>query len=420
MVAVPGHNGFNEALQHAGTDLVTRHVDDAPNTTEFHLAWSIPAATGQVLAIRLSADATAADKTTAHETQTFYTLTTSDVTVASTDLIAPAHRAALANHITDALREKSVLDEDASVDADKAFTDIILTPKHEAIAVITPDAAPLTPKKSVAVSIPAALVEPALSADGKRIVAGLPALSKADKNGETAAAAPASFAGLTNGAVPAVRAPRPAADDAVDCSAVPCVALTYDDGPSEYTPQLLDVLHAHDVHATFFTIGRQIEAHPDALKREAAEGHAVGIHTWTHPDLTKVSDPQIAQEITSTADKIASLTGTRPSITRPPYGSVNDRVIGQLKNLGQGIILWNVDTEDWRNKNSRTVLARATANPHAGQIILMHDSHSYGPEATGEIIDFFTQRGYHFVTIPQMFGDDMTPGTRYFGFTDRH
>jgi len=130
-----------------------------------------------------------------------------------------------------------------------------------------------------------------------------------------------------------------------------CVALTFDDGPGPYTDKLLDELATRDVHATFFVVGKNIEARGKTVKREFAEGHVVGNHSWDHADLSKLSWQGVAQEIDSTNTSLTNLGLPLPHLVRPPYGAQNPEVMAALKARGQIGTFWSIDTEDWKNRD---------------------------------------------------------------------
>jgi peptidoglycan-N-acetylglucosamine deacetylase len=184
------------------------------------------------------------------------------------------------------------------------------------------------------------------------------------------------------------------------------VYLTFDDGPSIYTPQLLSELKAKGVPATFFVIGANAAQHPNYVQQEHADGHGIGDHTWDHPDLTTLSPAQIRQELDSTAVEIANLTGTRPSLWRPPYGAFNDTVTQIASSLGLSMRLWDVNPEDYTTPGTDVIVSRVVDNVSDGAIILMHDGSPDGTEdrsqtvaAVPTIIDQLRDLGYKFGSL---------------------
>ena len=180
------------------------------------------------------------------------------------------------------------------------------------------------------------------------------------------------------------------------------VALTFDDGPSAATTwRLLDILAEKQVRATFFVLGNMVLRNPDLLRAELAAGHEVGSHTVDHANLPKTSVDGIRWEVQRMNEIFAEVTGgtTAPVIMRPPYGAVNDTVRAQTN---QPLILWTVDTEDWRYRDAAEVRRRALAGVFDGAIILLHDIHPTTIDAVAGIIDDLRASGYTIVTVSQM------------------
>lgn len=190
---------------------------------------------------------------------------------------------------------------------------------------------------------------------------------------------------------------------------MPCVALTFDDGPGPYTSRLLDILAAHGVKATFYTVGRQIEQRPGVLRKMAAAGHQIGNHTYDHPQLTAVSADAVRRQI-ATTDALLRAQGITPSTVRPPYGSYNTSVLQVLDSLGHGVVNWNVDPRDWEARHTPTVVQRVTSAARPGASLLLHDVHSTSVEAVPQIVTTLKARGYHFVTVDQITGG-VAPGS---------
>jgi peptidoglycan/xylan/chitin deacetylase (PgdA/CDA1 family) len=179
-------------------------------------------------------------------------------------------------------------------------------------------------------------------------------------------------------------------------------ALTFDDGPNAtYTPQILSVLAAYGVPATFFTVGYEGAARPDLLRAEAAAGNAVEDHTWSHPDLTKLPASEVASQLALTADVIQQATGVRPTCFRPPYEATNSTVASIAGSLGLRQTLWNVDPADWKRPGVSAIVANVLANAHGrGVVVLMHDGggdRSQTVAALPLIITGLRNQGYQFV-----------------------
>lgn len=206
--------------------------------------------------------------------------------------------------------------------------------------------------------------------------------------------------------------PKPAPATPTPIVANKTIALTFDDGPGPYTEKLLDILDKYDAKATFFLIGSKVSARADTLRRMQSRGHQLGNHSWSHPELNKVSTEQLASEIDQTNNAIKQAVGTKPNIIRPPYGAFNRAVLEQFRQRGMSAVVWSVDTRDWADRNSEIVCSRAVAGARNGAVILMHDIHPTSVNAVPCILDSLKQQGYSFVTVQNLIGD-MTPGAVY-------
>lgn len=195
---------------------------------------------------------------------------------------------------------------------------------------------------------------------------------------------------------------------AVDCRKIKCVALTFDAGPSENTPRLLDILQRKKVHATFFLLGKNhIAKYPDLVRRMAEEGHELASHTWDHKILTEISDAQVRDEFKRTDDAVEKLTGKRPVLMRPPQGRTSNHVSKLAKEEGLAQILWDVTTKDYKVPPSSTITERAVKQTKRDSIILLHDIYKNTVPAVPAIIDQLRAKGYVFVTVPEL----LAPGT---------
>ncbi len=184
----------------------------------------------------------------------------------------------------------------------------------------------------------------------------------------------------------------------------PYVALTFDDGPhATNTPRLLDILRARNVKATFYVIGRSVDAYPGILRRTVAEGHEIGNHTYTHPNLSKLSSAQVNTEIRKCDDAIMRAAGIRPKTLRPPYGALlqNQRQMVH-STYGYPTIMWSVDPLDWKRPGAGVVTSRIVSGTNNGAIILVHDLHASSVDAMPATIDTLLRKGYRFVTVSQL------------------
>ena len=257
-------------------------------------------------------------------------------------------------------------------------------------------------------------------------------LSLADARGQTPAA-PAASANSTpatpasmappqppavSGATNTVRAAPPSATAKVTFSQVnvdgPYIAMTFDDGPSggstNNTNRLLDLAARKHIKLTFFLIGENAAHYPQLVQRELAEGHQVGNHSYTHPDLARMSDDAVRAEIQKTQDAIINASGYKPVVMRPPYGALTARQrLWVSHDFGFKIILWDVDPLDWRNPGSSVVAQRIIAGTRPGSIILSHDIHSGTVDAMPQVFDTLLAKGYKFVTVSELLAMDKGP-----------
>jgi peptidoglycan/xylan/chitin deacetylase (PgdA/CDA1 family) len=187
----------------------------------------------------------------------------------------------------------------------------------------------------------------------------------------------------------------------VDCALFACVAVTFDDGPGEFTEQVLDALDARRAAATFYLQGYRVGGRPDTVQRMQSEGHEIGNHSWSHPDLTKLTDEEIRDQLDRTNAAIRHVTGETPTTFRPPYGAVDERVLMQTS---LPAILWTVDTNDWQIPDDATLISRAVSQPDPGDIVLLHDVHENTARMTPAIADGLLGRGFTLVTLEQLLG----------------
>jgi peptidoglycan/xylan/chitin deacetylase (PgdA/CDA1 family) len=186
------------------------------------------------------------------------------------------------------------------------------------------------------------------------------------------------------------------------------VALSFDDGPFPLTPSFVRMLRANHVVATFFMIGEQVTPRYRAtIREELRDGDALGDHTWTHPDLNLLSRGQVASELGRTRRVIRRESGYMPCVFRPPYGDYDASIIGTANSLRLATILWEVDPSDWALPGVAAIEQRVLTQVQPGSIILSHDGG--GPrqqtlQAYPYIIRKLRQRGYRFVTVPQLLG----------------
>jgi peptidoglycan/xylan/chitin deacetylase (PgdA/CDA1 family) len=184
----------------------------------------------------------------------------------------------------------------------------------------------------------------------------------------------------------------------------PYIAMTFDDGPSpETTPRLLDILKQRNIKVTFFMIGQNAERNPAIVKRILAEGHEIGNHSWTHPQLSKLSDDRVTEEINKTQNAIKDASGYTPVLIRPPYGAITARQKEWIENqFGLSVIIWSVDPFDWKRPGSSVIEQRILAGARPGAIVLSHDIHKQTVDAMPATLDALAAKGFKFVTVSQL------------------
>lgn len=178
-------------------------------------------------------------------------------------------------------------------------------------------------------------------------------------------------------------------------------ALTFDDGPhAVYTEQLLDGLKERGIPVTFFFLGQCAESNPELVRRAYEEGHEIGCHTWSHPDLKKLSDEKIRSQLGRCRELFSSLLGEGNSyLVRPPYGSTDKRVRAAMDAVG---VFWSVDTLDWKLKDEEQVYRKIISETRDGAIILCHDIHKTTIPAALRAVDTLRMEGYEFVTVSEL------------------
>ena len=186
------------------------------------------------------------------------------------------------------------------------------------------------------------------------------------------------------------------------------VALTFDDGPDlEFTPKILDKLKQHNVKATFFLLGENAEKFPNVVKRIANEGHVIGNHTYSHPNLAKVNEGEYRNQIIKTEEILKRIAGYAPKFIRPPYGEILENQLKWATEQNFMIVQWSVDTVDWKGVSADTITNNVLGNSFPGSIILQHSTpggHLQGSvEALDKMIPQLKTKGARFVTLPSMF-----------------
>lgn len=186
------------------------------------------------------------------------------------------------------------------------------------------------------------------------------------------------------------------------------IALTFDDGPSQYTPQMLDILKAKGAHATFFDVGTQSKGNGDIERRIVAEGHQLASHSNTHPNMPILSTKALRAELKAGFDQL-SANGTDTRMLRSPYGAFTNTDWDRAGDLVSTNVLWDIDTLDWKRPGADKIRDEVLTHAHNGAIVLMHTGggdRSQTVEALPGIIDGLKKRGYKFVTVGELMALD--------------
>jgi peptidoglycan-N-acetylglucosamine deacetylase len=189
------------------------------------------------------------------------------------------------------------------------------------------------------------------------------------------------------------------------------LALTYDDGPNDpHTQRLLDVLARHDVHATFFLIGRYVQQRPDIVRELVKAGHVAGNHTFTHPLLIFKRAQELRAQLENCDRALTDAVGKHSNLFRPPFGGRRPAVLRIARRMGLEPIMWNVTGHDWNADSAGQIERKVAGQVRGGNVILLHDGghRHFGADrsctvtATDRLISRFKSEGYEFVTIPEM------------------
>jgi peptidoglycan/xylan/chitin deacetylase (PgdA/CDA1 family) len=183
----------------------------------------------------------------------------------------------------------------------------------------------------------------------------------------------------------------------------PVIYLTIDDGPSKYTPQILDILREHGFTATFFQVGTNVERYPNYVKDIVNQGSYIGNHTWDHPQLPRLSNRAIRRELSRTDAALRSAGAPTPTCTRPPYGSTSTRVHSLITGRNQSQILWSVDPRDWARPGVKSIVSKVERRAVPGSVVLIHDGggdRSQSVAAARQIADWAARRGWTIQALP--------------------
>ncbi|WP_280208262.1 polysaccharide deacetylase family protein [Brevibacillus sp. AY1] len=186
------------------------------------------------------------------------------------------------------------------------------------------------------------------------------------------------------------------------------IALTFDDGPDpRYTTQIAELLKEYNAKATFFVVGSRVKAHPQVVRLLMEQQHELANHTYTHPDVRRISPANLREEVLATQEEIYKHTGLRPHLFRPPGGVYNESLVHVAKDAGFLVVMWSwhQDTRDWSDPGVKKITNKVLNNARNGDIVLFHDyggNRKQTVDALREIMPELQKRGYQFVTVSEL------------------
>lgn len=227
--------------------------------------------------------------------------------------------------------------------------------------------------------------------------------SQTTAQGENGGGAEDSPGAVSGNAMDAVQAAAAVAEtpEVTQAPREKAVALTFDDGPSrENTGTILEVLKTYGAHATFFVLGNRARVDGDILKMELEAGCEIGSHSWDHPQLNELPWKKVRKQIRSTDSVVRKQTdGYRIQLLRPPYGAISDTM---RKKMEKPMILWSLDTLDWKTRNAKKTFRKVKKQVKDGDIILMHDIHAETAEAVKQVVPWLLEQGYDVLTVSEL------------------
>ncbi|WP_206059898.1 polysaccharide deacetylase family protein, partial [Kocuria tytonicola] len=343
-----------------------------PAAPELHVRWEPVVHAGSLHGVRLVSRPSTSGAAT-RETTVYGD---GDASWSSEDLVAEKSRQSLVKAVSQAVAHESHENGAESLTPSRALSDVSFTSTGDMVVNLSHGLTGPAPRSGLS----ARISDPQryLSARGRQVRAAM--------------TRPVD-------AAPTTPVPRPA--HTTDCTKAKCIALTFDDGPGPFTSAILDALEKAKARASFFMIGSAITTDPGIVRRMAAAGMGVGNHTWSHPQVTALTPDQVTGEITRQSSAVAAATGHEPFAVRPPYGAFTR----STPHAGLPFVLWDVDTEDWKNLDPTRTTQRALSGAHPGAIVLMHDIHPSTAKALPGIIAALQKQGYTLVTV-----DELLPG----------
>ena len=181
------------------------------------------------------------------------------------------------------------------------------------------------------------------------------------------------------------------------------VAVSFDAAwGADKTDGIMDILDSKGANATFFLVGFWVDKYPDKVKSIAERGFEIGNHSANHPRMTKLTQEQMKLELAAVNDKIKELTGTAPTVFRPPFGDYNDAVVQTVNDMSMHCIQWSIDSLDWKELGVQDMIDRTVKKVKAGDIILFHNNSKYILDALPAILDSLIKQGYQIVSVSEL------------------
>ena len=171
---------------------------------------------------------------------------------------------------------------------------------------------------------------------------------------------------------------------------------------ADKTIPILDILDQYGVKTTFFLVGGWVDKYPDMVKEIFARGHEIGNHSNTHPQMSKLGEEGIREELRMMSDKVEKLTGVRPTLFRPPYGDYNDRVIQVARAEGYEAVQWSIDSLDWKDRGTQDIIKRCTYKVENGDIVLFHNDSNDIVNALPTVIQHYQGLGFTIIPVGQI------------------
>ncbi len=175
---------------------------------------------------------------------------------------------------------------------------------------------------------------------------------------------------------------------------------------ADQTEEIIEILEEYNVTATFFLVGFWVDKYPDMVKKIDEAGLEIGTHSNTHPDMVKLDEETIRQELNTSIDKIKNITGKEVSVFRAPYGSYNNTLLNVCSSLGLKTVQWDVDSLDWKGLSASEVTDRVMKNAKSGSIILMHNNADNVCDSLRLTLDWLTMKGYKVTSVGELIYSD--------------